>query len=73
MFSNFGGGSGKVVLNGDKTGVVQGYIDNGWIKSNGVDIKYADVTYNAGKTTIIPEPATICLLGIGLFGLLRRK
>jgi hypothetical protein len=66
-------GSGKVTINGDVRTLVQGYIDNGWIKSNGVDIAYTDVTYNAGKTTIIPEPATLCLLGIGALSLLRRR
>jgi hypothetical protein len=66
-------GSAKVVINGDKVTKVQGYIDNGWIKSNGVDIGYADVTYDGTKTTIIPEPATLCLLGIGALSLLRRR
>jgi hypothetical protein len=66
-------GSGSVVINGDVRTTVCGYIDNGWIKSNGVEIEYADVTYNGSRTTIIPEPATLCLLGIGALSLLRRK
>jgi hypothetical protein len=69
-------GSGKLVITGDKRTVVEGYIDNGWIYSNGVEwTDYAWVSYNAGtdKTTIIPEPATLCLLGIGALSLIRRK
>jgi len=68
-------GDARVVINGDKRTKVNGYIDNGWIRSNGVEITYADVTYNPGtdRTTIIPEPATLCLLGIGALSLLRRK
>jgi hypothetical protein len=70
-------GSGKLVINGDARTTIDGYIDNGWIKSNGVTIdNYSILSYDAGtnKTTMmVPEPATICLLGIGLFGLIRRK
>ena len=69
-------GSGKIVITGDKVATIQGYIDNGWIKTNGVAWEdYSLVSYDAGtnKTTLIPEPATICLLGIGALSLLRRR
>lgn len=70
-------GTAKIIITGDKTAAVQGYIDNGWIYSNGVAIdNYSIVSYDAGtgKTTIaVPEPATVCLLGLGALSLLRRK
>lgn len=69
-------GSGKIVITGNKEAVVQGYIDNGWIFSDGVVADYSIVSYDAGtdKTTImVPEPATLCLLGIGALSLIRRK
>jgi hypothetical protein len=67
-------GTGKIIINGDKTAAIYGYIDSGWIKTNGVAWDNYDwVTYDGTKTTIIPEPATICLLGIGALSLLRRR
>lgn len=70
--------SAKVVINGDKRSIIDGYIDNGWIKTNGVAWDdYSHVFYDAGtnKTTmtLVPEPATMCLLGLGAIGLIRRK
>ncbi len=64
-------GTGKLILNGDQTTLVQGYIDNGWINDN----VQMSLTMNPGKTTVyvIPEPATICLLGLGALSLMRRK
>jgi hypothetical protein len=67
-------GRAKIIITGDKTAAIHGYIDSGWIKTNGVAWDNYDwVTYDGTKTTIIPEPATICLLGIGALSLLRRK
>lgn len=60
----------KIVINGDKSAIVQGYKDNGWI-NNEVQIS---LTMNPGKTTLfVPEPATVCLLGLGVLSLIRRK
>jgi hypothetical protein len=70
-------GNAKVIINGNILSTVQGYIDNGWIKTDGVPwTDYAWVTYNAGtnKTILaIPEPATLCILAIGALSLIRRK
>jgi len=68
-------GGGKVVLNGDVVATVLGYRDNGWILSGGEEFLDEWVTYDAGtnKTTLVPEPATLCLLGLGALSLIRRK
>jgi len=71
-------GTGKIIINGDKTQVVEGpdndlldWIDNGWINP---EVLYDYDISNPGKTTLyVPEPATVCLLGIGALSLLRRK
>lgn len=69
-------GSAKVIINGDIRTTVQSYIDNGWLTGNGndYDIQYDYGVMNPGKTTIfVPEPTTICLLGLGIVSLIRRK
>jgi len=71
-------GTGKIIINGDKTQVVVGpdndlvdWIDSGWINP---EVLYDYDISNPGKTTLyIPEPATLCLLGIGALSLLRRR
>lgn len=67
-------GDAKVVVNGDQVAKVLGYIDSGWIRSGGGEFNPDWVTYNSetNKTTI-PEPATLCILALGAFGLIRRK
>jgi len=47
-------GSGKVVLNGDRTAAVAGYISSGWLTGNGndLDIQYDYDISNPGKTTV---------------------
>ncbi len=68
-------GGGRIILNGNVVTTVLGYVGSGWIKSNGADLDEAWVNYNPniGKTIITPEPATLCLLGIGALSLIRRK
>lgn len=63
-------GSGKVIIDGDKTVAVGQYQDDGWISP---EVLYDYDISNPGKTTLFPEPATICLLGIGALSLIRRK
>jgi T5SS/PEP-CTERM-associated repeat protein len=68
---------GKLVINGDKSGTLDTYLGNGWITGYGsaANVRYDYGTTNAGKTTVwaVPEPATICLLGLGALSLLRNK
>jgi len=65
-------GTGKILVTGDLSARVLGYQSNGWINDE-VLIDYN--ISNPGRTTlyIIPEPATICLFGIGVLSLIRRK
>jgi hypothetical protein len=63
-------GNAQVIINGDCTANVATWQDNGWIN----DEVQTSLTMNPGKTTLyIPEPATLCLLGIGALSLIRRK
>lgn len=54
---------------------IQGWIDNGWIK--GAEGYTAYTAYDPDShTTMVwatPEPATVCLLGLGAMALLRRN
>ena len=64
---------GQVLLPGDYTAVIDAYIANGRMASDGV-IGAVTITVADGITTLteIPEPATMILLGLGGV-LLRRK
>ncbi|MDD5134308.1 MAG: PEP-CTERM sorting domain-containing protein [Phycisphaerae bacterium] len=65
--------SGKLVLLGDDTATVELWITNGLI-NDGEDVFYDyDITTPGATTVYVPEPATIGLLTIGAFGLIRRK
>ncbi len=69
--------SGKLVLLGDDTAVVSTWIGNGWMTGNGndYDIMYDYNITTSGATTVwvVPEPATICLFGLGAMSFIRRK
>ena len=59
----------------DLTGKINGWIDSGWINpADGYEVQTA---FEDGVTTVwaqeVPEPATVCLLGLGVLGLIRRK
>jgi hypothetical protein len=68
---------GTLVLEGDDTAKIAGLIGAGHIIGYGGTgtVLYDYDTTNAGKTTVaaIPEPATICLLGLGGLALRRRR
>ena len=68
-------GSGKLVFIGDKTAIVKTWSDSGWLKSGTADfLTVGTATFDGVKTTlVVPEPATLCLLGIGALSLIRRK
>jgi hypothetical protein len=64
-------GTGKIIVAGDLTARINQYIGDGWINDN----VQVSLTMNPGKTTlfVVPEPTTLCLLGIGALSLIRRK
>lgn len=69
-------GTGKLVLsNATSVATVQTWIDNGWLTVNGADTDYSVISFDSGTglTTVTPEPATLCLLGLGALSLIRRK
>jgi hypothetical protein len=73
---HFGGTGGTVMVFGDDKNIIQGYVDNGWITSDlgGVKVDltlYEDSTYTT-VYAVVPEPATMVLLGLGAV-LMRRK
>jgi hypothetical protein len=67
---------GTLILAGDKSETVLGYINSGSIIAYGGGVG-TEVLYDLsdGKTTItaIPEPGTIALLGLGALVALRRR
>jgi len=70
---------GTLILNGDKRENVIRLIQAGLVTAyggvSGAECRYDYDVSNPGKTTVtaIPEPATIILLGLGLFALRRRR
>jgi hypothetical protein len=69
--------NGLLVLNTDRTGEIAGYITAGWLKGGPGLYVHSFFDGDLGTTTVyadnIPEPATICLLGLGVLGLIRRR
>jgi hypothetical protein len=76
-------GNAQVVINGNITQSIAGanndlldWIASSWITANGGDgTVYYNFNSTTNKTTIsaVPEPATVCLLGLGALSLIRRK
>ena len=69
-------GTGRIILAGNQVAAVQGYRDNGWILNGVEELDDSLIVYDPGSNTTtlgIPEPATICLFGLGAMGLIRRR
>ena len=67
-------GYGTIILKGDRTDEIAGYIDDGWL--TGELPILVDYNESADTTTLnvyIPEPATIILFGAAVPLMLRRK
>ena len=72
-------GNAMVIINGNKTANISNWVGLNWITANGgdstVNYQYYTTGQYAGKTVIsaVPEPTTICLVGLGALSMLRRK
>jgi len=64
-------GTGKVVLLGDQTVLVGGYIGSGWISGQANYMTSGEYTGNTLIT--VPEPVTLFLLGVGGLIISRRR
>jgi hypothetical protein len=67
---------GKLVLKTNRVAEITVYVDDGWLRTTkaggSIEISY-DALTNTTTVLAIPEPATICLLGIGALSLIGRK
>jgi hypothetical protein len=67
---------GTLVLKTNRVAEIAGYVDNGWLtttKLGGVIATSYDDLENTTTVYAKPEPATVCLLGLGAMALLRRN
>jgi hypothetical protein len=62
-------GTGRIIVTGDLKARIEGYRDGGWINDDAVVLYYS----GPNRTYLVPEPATLCLLGLGGLSLIRRK